>query len=86
MMPNASLMELGAGGILVVAILKLVFDFAKNRTQSNLESAIEKVAEATEKVTKVLTDLSTQSQIHTEVIRRLSEDVRDVRRNINKAV
>lgn len=79
---DASLMELGAGGLLVVAILKIVFDFAKHRTDSHHAGAMDKLDAAIDKLGDILADVNLQSKLQTEAVRGLSEEVRDMRRGM----
>jgi hypothetical protein len=80
------LTQIGAGGILALFILKSVFDFIKNtKKQQNcydfneLDSTLSRLSDNIDKQTEILRENATQNKINTEMLRRLIEDLRELR-------
>jgi hypothetical protein len=78
----AELVNIGAGGLLAAAILRVVFDFLKYRAaagKQDEESPLAKIATQLERQTELLQEIRGYHHRNSEGMATLSADIRELR-------
>jgi hypothetical protein len=80
---SSTALQIGAGGLFAIFILRMVFEFMRGgeKDDKSLAMVLSKLSESIQKQTEFLNDLKTQMVLNTEIMRRQTDDIKELKNN-----